>query len=167
RRRIIRSDTIVACESDFITAASRRAVDCRDGWNLQSCQPVKDPLPVSDERPHIAALRLSQQRLQVGPGYKNRFLSRRDDQSAQRGIISNDIKMCIQLVERRCVEDVRARLRAIKSQQANVILADLAADHWTCGNCRHHLILERFPQMPSGENERRVRRATKLKELQR
>ena len=57
----------------------------------------------------------------------------------QRSIILNRIEMFIQLVERSCVEDVRAGFRAIEDKQTNVIVADLAPNHWTCSNCRHSL----------------------------
>ena len=52
--------------------------------------------------------------------------------------------MFVQLLERSCVEDVRARFGAIKDEQANVIVADLATDHWTCSDCRHQVHIGHF-----------------------
>src|ERR1700704_3774019 len=56
-----------------------------------------------------------------------------------------------QLVERSCVEDIRAGFRAIKDKQANVIVADLTPNHWTRSNCRHRDYLGSF----SGNSKRR------------
>ena len=58
-------------------------------------------------------------------------------QAAQRGIALNKIGMLVQVVERSCVKNVRARFGAIEREHANAILADFAANHWAGGRGGH------------------------------
>src|SRR4029453_7707191 len=58
RRRIIRSNPIVARQCHFVAATSGCTVNCGDSRNFQFCQSIQNTLPVSNESPHVAALRL-------------------------------------------------------------------------------------------------------------
>src|SRR5262249_37944885 len=60
RGRIIRGNAVIARQRNLVAATSGCTVDCRDSWNFQFCEPIQNALPVSDERPHIPSLRLSQ-----------------------------------------------------------------------------------------------------------
>ena len=49
----------------------------------------------------------------------------------------DEIKIFIQFIERGSVENVRARLRAIEYQHADLVVANLTPNHRGCSNCRH------------------------------
>jgi len=85
-----------------------------------------------------------QQRLQIRAGDEDRFLRRGDDQSAQGGVALNEIEMFIELIERGGVENIRARFGSIEGQRANMVVINLAPNHWSCGNCRHRNYLGAF-----------------------
>src|SRR4029434_9116849 len=58
RRRIIRSNPIVARQCHFVAATSGCAVNCGDSRNFQFCQSIQNTLPVSNESPHVAVFGL-------------------------------------------------------------------------------------------------------------
>ena len=54
-------------------------MDRRDGRNFQRGETIENLLPFGDERAHLAGLRLTEQRLQIGAGDEDRLLRRRHD----------------------------------------------------------------------------------------
>ena len=76
---------------------------------------------------------------------KDGFFCRCDDQAAKRSVFLHGIQVLIQLFESSGVENVRARVRAIEREHANVIVADLALNHWKITYCRHSFHFGTFP----------------------
>jgi hypothetical protein len=52
--------------------------------------------------------------------------------------------MLIQFIKSGGVENVRARFGTIERKQANLIVANLAPNHWSCRNYRHHIYFGSF-----------------------
>ena len=114
-------------------------------WNSKIRQTIEDLLAALNESAHFAGFRRLQKRLQIRARNKDRFFCRCDDQTAQRSVIFHGIEVLIQLLESSGVENVRARVRAIEREHANVIVADLALNHWKITYRRHSLHFGTFP----------------------
>ena len=115
-------------------------------WNSKIRQATEDLLAALNEFAHFAGFRRLQQRLQIRAGDKDRFFCRCDDQAAQRSVFLHGIELIIQLIESRGVENVRARVGTIEREHANVIVAGLPPNHWSCSNCGHYLHFGTFPR---------------------
>ena len=79
RRGRVRRDAVIAGQRDLITAAGAGAVDRRHGRDFERGEPVENSLTFRDEGAHLAGLRLSQQRLQIGARDEDRLLGRGHD----------------------------------------------------------------------------------------
>ena len=79
RRGRIRRDAVVTGQRDLVAATGTSAVDRRHRRNFQRSQPVEDALTFGDERTHLAGLRLTEQRLQIGARDEDRLLRRGHD----------------------------------------------------------------------------------------
>src|SRR5262245_52031269 len=114
-------------------------------WNFKIRQPIENLLATLDESAHFAGLRRLQQCFQIGTRDKDRFLCRRNYQAANRSVVLDGIEVLIQLIESRRVENVSARVGTIECEHANVIVAGLERNYWSCKNCRHYLHFGTFP----------------------
>jgi len=128
-------------------------MDRGNGWNFKIRQPIENPLPALNESAHFAGSRCLEESLQIRARDKDGFFCGRDDQAPNRRVFFNGIKVLIQFIESCRVKNVRARVGTIKREHANVIVTSLAANYWSCDNCRHPFILERFRQLPSVEDQ--------------
>src|SRR5882672_12116971 len=120
-------------------------MDRSNCWNSNIRQPIEDLLAALNESAHFAGFRRLQKRLQIRTRDKDRFFCRCDDQAAQRSVFLHGIEVLIQLLESGGVKNVRARLRAIECEHANVIVADLALNHWKITYRRHSPHFGTFP----------------------
>ena len=116
--------------------------NCR---NSKIHKPTEDLLPALNKSAHLAGFRSLQQRLQIRTCDKDGFFCRRDDQAVQRSVFLDGIEVLIQLLESSVVENVRAEVRPIEREHANVIVASLPPNHWNCTHYRHSLHFGTFP----------------------
>ena len=128
-------------------------MDGGNRWNFKIGQAIENLLPALNKSTHLAGLRSLQQRLQIRTRDENGFLCRRNDQAAQRSIFLHGIEVFIQVIESSSIENVRARVGAIESEHANVIVTGLAPIIGAVATAGISLILERFRQMPSMEDQ--------------
>ena len=116
--------------------------NCRD---FKIGQTIENLLAALNKSAHLAGFRRLQQHFQIRASDKDGFFCRCDDQAAKRSVFLHGIEVLIQLFESSGVENVRARVRAIEREHANVIVAGLALNHWSCTNCGHSLNFGTFP----------------------
>src|SRR5438094_6907858 len=120
-------------------------MDRGNRWNSKIRQPIEDLLAALNESAHSVGFRRLQKRLQIRTGDKDRLLCRCDDQAAQRSVLLHGTEVLIQLIESSGVENVCARVGTIEREHANVIVADLALNHWKITYFRHSLHFGTFP----------------------
>ena len=114
-------------------------MDRGDARNVQRCEPIKNLLPFGDESAQLAALRLFEQRLEIGAGNENRFLHGGDDDAFDRRIFFDRVEMFAQVPHRWRIENVRAGFGPIESEHADPVSINFTPDHRSGRGHRAHI----------------------------
>ena len=114
-------------------------MDRGDGRNVQRCEPIENLLAFGNESAQLTALRLLEQRLEIGAHNENRFLRRGDDDAFDRCIFFDRIEMFAQVPHRRRIENVRAGFGPIESEHADPVSINFTPDHRSGRGHRAHI----------------------------